>query len=592
MYILGIVEGHNCSAALLKDGELIAVCFEERLTRLKNDMGYPKLSIEYCLSEANISPDEIDYVAMATNNLPFGQVAVKREATFSVSDHIFEQENYWKPYLLEGKKLDFLDLFKDRLCVEELSYKLDDKKLERASFEEFKKIRLNTVKEQLNKTDEQIQFINHHKAHSMYAIFSSPKCYEDNFLVLVADGYGEDCSSSVGIWKDNKFDFIAKSPRSGIGRLYRYVTLLLGMRPGVDEYKVMGLSPYATEYHWRQVYDALGVYLKVNGLEIDYTNPDKDLYFSLKERMKSFRFDGIAGGLQAFVEDISQQWVKNAIKETGINKVVYSGGVAMNIKINKAIMELDEVEDIFVGPSGGDESLSIGAAYALWHELKPNDAIKPLTHTYLGPGYDKEMSKQAIEKILNKDDFEIIEDPTPKLFAEQLNKGFIMARAKGRMEYGARALGNRSIMAKADDPLVIRKINSRVKRRDFWMPFAPMVLAECVDDYIVNPKNIYSPYMTIGFDSTELAKEHLRAGLHPADDTMRPQIVYQNQNPELHDVLTIFKQKSGLGGVLNTSFNLHNEPVCCTPFDSLKTFINTELDGIEIEGYLILRKSK
>lgn len=356
MFILGIVEGHNCSAALLKDGEIIAVCFEERLSRLKNDLGYPERSIAYCLEFAGIGPEEIDHVAMVTENLPFAQIAVKREALFKMEDYIKEQEEYWKPTLIEGKKVNYLSLFKEKICLNGYAYNIKDIDSDRGSFEKFRKIRLETVRKKLSKKNGQIQIVNHHLAHSMYAIYTAPYCYEKDLLVLASDGYGDDCSASVGVYQNGNFRFISKSVGSGIGRIYRYATLLLGMRPGVDEYKVMGLAPYAKEYHWQEVFDKMNQYLKVNGMEIEYTNPDKDIYFSLKERMKTSRFDGISAGVQYFCEDISRQWVRNCIKETGIRSLVYSGGVSMNVKINKALMELDEVEDIFVGPSGGDES--------------------------------------------------------------------------------------------------------------------------------------------------------------------------------------------------------------------------------------------
>ncbi len=588
MYILGIVEGHNCSAALMKDDEIIAVCFEERLSRLKNDLGYPARAINYCLNYAGISVEEIDHVAMVTENLPLGQVAVKREATFTVEDHLREQEQYWKPTLLEGKKVNYLELFKDKIDWNEFSYETNGKQMDRRSFKEFKKIRMETVKKRLNKQDDQIHVINHHLAHSIYAIFTAPFCYNKDLLVLSSDGYGDDCSSSVGVYKNGKFEFIAKSVGSGIGRIYRYATLLLGMRPGVDEFKIMGMAPYAKEYHWGKAYEHLSAYLKVNGLEIDYTNPDKDIYFSLKERLKAVRFDGIAGGLQIFCEDISKEWLRNCINRTGIGNVVMSGGVSMNIKINKVLMDLPEVKDIFVGPSGGDESLSLGAAYALCYRLYPDIKIKPLTNAYLSCQYGKIEAKKAIEEKLPSG-FKVIEDPSDDMVAELLAKGKVIARSVGRMGYGARALGNRSILANAMSYEMIRKINNKIKRRDFWMPFAPVILKERMHDYIVNPKNILSPYMTIGFDSTALAKKHLRAALHPADDSMRPQILQREDNPGLYSIMKKYEEKTGMGGLLNTSFNLHGEPVCNSPQDSINTFLNSELDGLLMEGYLISR---
>ena len=589
MYILGIVEGHNSSAALLKDGEIIAVCFEERLSRLKNDFGYPYRAIDYCLNYAGIAPDEISHIAMVTERLPLGQVAVKREATFTVEDYIREQEEYWKPVLIEGKKVDYLELFKDKINWKDFPYEVTGRSFERANFDEFKKMRMETVKKRLNKKDDQIHIVNHHLAHSMYAIFTAPFCYSKDLLVLASDGYGDDCSSSVGIFKNKKFQFIAKSKGNGIGRLYRYAVLLLGMRPGVDEHKAMGLAPYAKEYHWRKVYEKLKTYLKVKGMEIEYTNPDKDIYFSLKEKLKAVRFDGISAGIQYFCEDISKEWVKNCIDATGIGNVVMSGGVSMNIKINKVLMELEEVEDIFVGPSGGDESLSLGAAYALCYQLYPGIKIKPLAHSYLGPGHNKTEIKKSIDSKLPSG-FKVVENPDDNMIAGLFADKKVIARSIGRMEYGARALGNRSILADASDYNMIKKINDKIKRRDFWMPFAPVILKERMHDYIVNKKNVMSPYMTIGFDSTPLARRHLIASLHPADYSMRPQILEREHNPGLYSLIKKYEKKTGIGGLLNTSFNLHGEPICEGPEDSIKTFLNCDLDGLLMEGYLILRE--
>jgi carbamoyltransferase len=591
MYILGIVEGHNSSAALLKDDEIIAVCFEERLSRLKNDFGYPARAIDYCLKEAGITPEQIDHVALVTANLPLAQVAVKREATFKVADYLKEQEQYWYPTLYEGKQVNYLELFKDKIDYDNFPYDVDLRKLgtDRTAFDQFREARFETIRKRLKKNDSQIHILNHHVAHSMYAIYSTPWCHEKESLVLVADGYGDDCSASVGIFRNGQFEFVAKSKGSGIGRIYRYACLLIGLRPGVDEYKLMGLAPYAKEYHWRKVYDELTHYLKVNGMVIDYTNPDKDIYHSLKRRLADCRFDGIAAGVQKFVEDISEQWVRNCIKETGIRNIVYSGGVSMNIKVNKVLMEMPEVEDIFVGPTGGDESLSIGTAYALRHRLFPNKAIKPLKHTYLGPASTPAEVKKAIDANLPKQGFEVVENPSVDMVAELLAKGHVLARAVGRMEYGARALGNRSILANASDYRQIRKINDQIKKRDFWMPFAPMILRERMHDYVKNPKEILSPFMTVGMDSTDLAKKHLVAALHPADDSMRPQLVEKEHNPELYALLKKFEEKTGIGGLLNTSLNLHGEPITTKPEEAINTFLNSDLDALLMDGWLVRR---
>jgi len=592
MIILGLVEGHCCSASLMRDGEVIAVCFEERLSRLKNDMGLPRRAIMSCLEQAGILPHEVDHVAMVTHNLPFGQVAIKREAVFSVADHIKEQEEYWRPRLIYGEDPDFFEIFKDKARPFETGYDIPPgTTIDRDWFDGFAKVRRQTIKDMLQIEDDDIHIVHHHLAHSMYALYSTDRVYEKDWLVLVSDGYGDDCSASVATFsaKGRKFKFVAKSIGSGIGRIYRYATLVLGMRPGVDEYKMMGLAPYAKPYHSEPVRKAMQVYLRNNGMDIDYTNPDKDIYFSMKERLKADRFDGIAGGVQTFCEDISKTWVENCIRETGIPNVVYSGGVSMNIKINKVLSEIPELKDLAVGPSGGDESLSLGAAYALWHQLMPDVPVVPLKHAYLGPSYTKEIALKAIEELVTDSSIRVFETNDNSEVARRLAEGRIIARSVGSMEYGARALGNRSIMARADSTDVIQRINDKVKRRDFWMPFAPMIMAEHQSDYVVNPKAIIAPYMTIGFDSTDLAKQHLAAALHPADKSLRPQMVLAEQNPQLHDLLKQFREMTGLGGCLNTSFNLHGEPIVCTPSDAIRTFLNSELDSLVLDGFILDR---
>ena len=593
MFILGIVEGHNCSAALLNNGQVVAVCFEERLSRLKNDFGYPKKSIEYCLSVAGITGADLDCVALVSKNLPLTQLAVKREATFSVEDYQREQEEFWKPVLLEGKKTDYLEVFSDKLYLEELNYDFTEEELNSPSDIDLLKVRYRTLSNHLGVESDRVKMVHHHLAHSLYAVYSTPDYREKQnkgMLVLASDGYGDDCSASVGVFKNGSFEFLSKSPKSGLGRIYRYATLLLNMRPGVDEYKVMGLAPYSKEYHWSKAYKEFLPYLKVNGLEIDFTNPDKDIYFSLKQRLKSSRFDGLAGGLQHYTEEISKQWVKSCVEKTGLKDIVYSGGVSMNIKVNQSLLALDEVESLFVGPSGGDESLSIGAAWAACAEDFPEVEIQPLANTYLGPEYEKSEVCGFIDTYL-PNGFHVYEDPTIDTVSEVLASGRVVARACGRMEYGARSLGNRSILADARSLETKQKINDKIKRRDFWMPFAPVILNERVSDYVQNPKEIFSPYMTIGFDSTAKARQELIAGLHPADYTMRPQMLTKQMNPELHALISAYESKTGVGGLVNTSFNLHGEPICESPKDSIKTFLNSELDVLLMDGYLVSREA-
>ena len=269
-----------------------------------------------------------------------------------------------------------------------------------------------------------------------------------------------------------------------------------------------------------------------------------------------------------------------------------SGGVAQNIKANKSIWEMDEVSQVFIPPGPGDESISIGAAYA--EAIKQGmdiNKIESIPDAYFGTSYDDTSIERAIEKANIKD--WTVSKVQPEDVAELLAKGDVIARfAADKAEFGARSLGNRSIIADPRRSDVIHHINKLVKMRDFWMPFAPSILAEREKDYMVNPKNIDGRFMAIGFDSTSLAKEHMPAGLHPFDRSARPQIVYQNENPGYHALIKAFEKKTGVGAVLNTSFNIHGEPIVGTPEQAIDTFSRCGLHHLLLGSWLISKTEK
>ena len=217
-----------------------------------------------------------------------------------------------------------------------------------------------------------------------------------------------------------------------------------------------------------------------------------------------------------------------------------------------------------------------------------NSETLPLTNIYLGPKYNKKQIKNAVEKF--KDKYFIQKNVSIKDVAEFLAEGYVIARFDGRMEFGARALGNRSILGNPSKMEVVKKINSQVKSRDFWMPFTATILDTRVIDYIKNPKGISCPFMTIAFDSTDLAREHLKAAMHPYDYTVRPQILFKKNNPGYYQLIKEFENITGIGSLLNTSFNLHGDPVVCSPQDALHTFENSKLDMLFIGEMLIKRE--
>tara|TARA_B100001250_G_scaffold291181_1_gene252912 strand:- start:31 stop:1251 length:1221 start_codon:yes stop_codon:yes gene_type:complete len=405
------------------------------------------------------------------------------------------------------------------------------------------------------------------------------------------DGGGDNANGTVSIGRPGeKLDEISRSSNCNIGRMYRYATLLLGMRPADHEYKLMGLAAYNTDKYGIDAFNVYDDTLQVEGLGFKYKTEIKDHFFYFKDKLEGQRFDAIAYGIQKKCENLLKEWIANGISQTGINNVIMSGGVAQNIKANKIISELEKIKTLFIPPGPGDESISIGAAYLAYLESDNSiNEIDPPKNGYFGPSFTNQDIQKAIYQ-LNPDGL-IIRDASDELVAQLISDGDVVARfGIGKMEFGARALGNRSILADPRRPDVIHHINKLVKMRDFWMPFAPSIISERAKDYIVNPKKIDGRFMAVGFDSTELAKEHIPAGLHPFDRTARPQIVFKNDNPSYHSLIKAFEKKTGVGALMNTSFNIHGDPIVGTPTDAISTFKRCGLHHLLIGNKLISKK--
>jgi carbamoyltransferase len=294
-------------------------------------------------------------------------------------------------------------------------------------------------------------------------------------------------------------------------------------------------------------------------------------------------------------EELLSRWAANAVAQTGLGDVVFAGGVAMNIKLNLVLSELDGLSRLHVGPNPADESNAFGASYAVMHEAcrargLPTETIRPLPHAYLGPSYSTADVRKAILGAGIDGRFLVRERMTHRELAQYLADGRTVGICRGRMEFGARALGNRSILANPSDPGIVRKINAQIKYRDFWMPFTPSVLAERAGDYFENPKGLDLPYMTIGLRSKPLAQRELVAALHPSDLTARPQFVSPHSNPEYYDLIREFEAQTGIGGLLNTSLNLHGHPMVNSPADALFTMCNSDLDVMYFGDIALVRR--
>ena len=592
MVILGINASHCATSCVLVDGEIKACVSEERLTRQKNHRGVPVLATKEALRISGLTPEDVDSVVLGFSdpkqNSCYSSLeqAVRvdsknRGLTSMILEGVwFIKENLLTKFPQSGRFYNMLTTLYYKSFVDPAK---NDEVL--SSFESKLKI-----------PREKITALEHHWAHAYAPYYSCPNYSAKPRLIMVLDGQGDGLSASVYVAKKGKVTRISETPSgSSLGDIYSFVTGYLGMKMGEHEYKVMGLSGYANQKYVDTIYKRLKKLIWVNSdLSFSAKVYTCVLYKIIPELLINERFDNISGAAQKLAEDLMVEWVKKAVKKTGIHDIVAGGGVFMNVKANQKIAELSEVASFFVMPSCADESTAIGAAYWGYHEARKNDPSlpdsKPLRDLYLGGEFTdrdiaKEVGKRKYKKYSVKKTREI-----EKTVAKLLCDGKVVARFAGRMEWGARSLGNRSILAHPSNLEAIRVINEQIKSRDFWMPFAPSMLDKSVDKYIKNPKNVDAPYMIITFDSTDLGRDKFKAAMHQYDATMRPQVVYKDWNPPYWKLIREFEKLTGIGGVLNTSFNLHGYPIVYTPQDALYVFENSGLTYLALGNYLVSKK--
>ena len=588
MKILSIYWGICSSASIFVDGIVVAATHEERYSRIKNDDSFPQNAIDYCLKEAGIKGYELDGVAIASMEQDF-HLQLTRPSKWSVEDYIQEQQKYWKPMLYEHKKLQYIDVMKNLIDYEQ--YPSSYWKEAQNSPENFSKDREDIVAKYLNIDVKKVKRIEHHKAHVYYSYYAS-SFRDEKVLAFSVDGHGDGLNATIGIFDETgKYTRVFETNSCNIARIYRYMTLFLGMKPNEHEFKVMGLAPYGKAKYAKKAYDIFASTLYVDGLEFKWNEKPTDSYYYFKEKLEGVRFDNVAWGLQKWVEDLLTKWIQNAIKKFGINKIIISGGVAMNIKAMGEIAKLPEVQDMFVGGSASDESLAISAGICMAEDMnstKWEHRIYPIKNLYLGAESSYEEEKEALSS-LDKSKYYIIENVSSKEIAKYLANGKVIARCVGRMEFGQRALGNRSILADPKNLEVRETINSMIKNRDFWMPFAPIIMDKYIEKYLVNPKKIISKYMTIGFDTTKEGYEAMQSACHLADKSARPEMLVRELNPQMYEIMEEFEKLTSRGALLNTSFNLHGFPIVNTPKEAVYVLENSGLDGLILNHFMVMK---
>ena len=574
--IFSFHEGHDASAAIIRDGRVLAAVQEERLNNIKHYAGPPILSMNEVFRITNVHPYEIDLIAIA-NLVRVTPPVSKRKPSESFPSESKINSRLWQTLHLIGYT-PFIASHKYANFYVKTFHRL----------REMKQVR--KILEKLELVDKEIVFVEHHLAHASAAYRSTTWNYNEPTLVFTADGAGDGLSSTVSIGKKGEIERIASSTYfDSLGNaFYGMITAHLGLKPWHDEYKTMGLAPYGKPQR-----------LIEEMRRIIILNPQRPLEFKntispfIKTKLRTMlcgkRFDDIAAAAQLHLEELLVSWIRKAIELTGIRKIACAGGIFLNIKANKKICEIQEIEEAFFYPDSGDSGTTIGAGLQAYFDYCMREGIKPekvpITDIYYGPSYSNEEIKQTLKETgwINKAEYH---DEIDSLVGERLVEGKIIARFKERMEWGPRGLGNRSILADPRDLKIIRKINFAIKHRDFWMPFAPSIIEKRMNEYLVNPTP--SSYMIKAFDTTE-NREQIIAAIHPADKTCRPQTLNASLNADYLKVLETFQENIGIGGILNTSLNLHGFPIVCTPLQALKTFEDSKLDGLALGNYFLTK---
>jgi carbamoyltransferase len=634
---------HDSAACLVIDGEIVAAAQEERFTRLKHDHNFPLQAARYCLSEAKLQAEQLDYVGFYDKPLlkfdrlletyldyaPFGF------SSFLKALPLWMKEKLWMPDLIRTE-LGKAGGETDERAAKKLGKKFEWKLL----------------------------FGDHHESHAASAFFPSP--FEEA-AILTIDGVGEWATSSIGIGKGNEITLLKelRFPDS-LGLLYSAFTYYTGFRVNSGEYKVMGLAPYGEAKYVAVIKDKLLEIRDDGSLKMNHE------YFSYSQglRMTNGAFDKLFGGparkpeslitqkemdlarsIQVITEEVMLKMTKFAHKETGMKKLCMAGGVALNCVANGRVLREVPFEDIWIQPAAGDAGGALGIALAIWHRYLGKSRVSAeqagtwqsapaagkfqantaesngrknqqsdgeqmhltayadgMKGSYLGPRH----SEEEIESFLRSRQLPYVKysrETLPGVVADLLAAGKIIGLHQGRMEFGPRALGGRSIIGDPRSPEMQSAMNLKIKYRESFRPFAPSVLREQVAEWF--ELNTDSPYMLLvanvekphrremtaaeealwGIDKLNVKRSEIPAVTH-VDYSARIQTVRRETNPLYWEIIEAFRQKTGCPVVVNTSFNVRGEPIVCTPEDSYRCFMRTEMDFLVLENCVLDKKEQ
>lgn len=601
MILLGVAAEHNSAACLMIDSTIVGMIQEERFTRRKNQVALPLRAIGR-LIDAHLGGDaaRIDRVVYGGEDSDPYYTALDKYGGFTIEDHVREMHELWHPHFYGDRPNDG-SYWQARIKA---GYKLNPEHNFDLSFldgmdwqsalDHFRTVERPAAVRRALGIDVPVDAVRHHRCHAYYALYGAPLSEQRrrDALILSADAWGDGANWSASVMAgDGRVDQVATGNQHAVARVYKFVTLILGMKPNEHEYKVMGLSSYSVGRRYieaaeRVFFEALDF----RDGEFVSDRPLKDSYFDLRERLEGHRFDNIAAAVQNWSSRVTCAWARHWLRETGKRGLCFSGGLSMNIKANGDLAALPEVDWLSVPASGGDESLCAGACLAA---ASAQGDVTPLAHVYLGDTPDgDDWTERLAAEGLDTAQFAIREGVDAQAAARLLAADCIVARCVGPAEFGARALGNRSILANPSNPQNVKIINEAIKNRDFWMPFTPSMLAERADRYLVNPKHLDSAFMTIGFPSRPEHRHEIIGALHPADYSARPQMVHRETNPGYWALIEAFRGLTGVPALLNTSLNLHGEPMNYSLGDAARTVALSELDFLLMPGDRLLYKRR
>ncbi len=571
-YHLGINDGFASGVTLLENGYPKLNVAEERFNKIKNYGGFPKYALQWLRDVEKIDFNEIESVGFPWISEPFTSIDSFRKGKhkyFNLALKLFPVSLVGSDSVIQG------------------AVKLQQKKRMDLS-----KLRPHLKEFGLDKSN--IRIFPHHMCHASAAYYASgfAQKYPET-LVITNDASGD--GESMTVWKgtaDGLTKLASRNSYHSLGILVSRLTQYMGMKPQEHEYKLMGMAPYSGGPRAEDVYRIFKGYFGLDETGLKVVNNmgawGQGMIPRLHRDLLQKRFDTVCYAIQRLVEELIIELVLNWVEHTGIKRLVVGGGLFMNVKLNKILAQHQALDNFYVLPSCGDDSLALGAAYLVQEQAESNSSL-PLDVLYKGPKLGEDEIIETLKLHSDKIEYSKSEN-IEKDTAELLAKDLIIGRCRGRAEWGARALGNRSIICNPTKAQNVHRINKAIKKRDFWMPFCPSILDTDADKYLINPRKREAPYMILAFDTHEIARNDIICGLHPFDATARPQVVTKEGNPHFYELIGHFKSLTGIGGVVNTSFNLHGLPIVNSAEDVIHVLLNSKLDYVTLEDYLVWRK--